>query len=66
MSRSTLGTLCLRTWSTPGTLYLNAHGTQGTQIELYEFLEHSHTQINTTWSDTGPQTKTTQCAPDNT
>ena len=56
MSRSTPGTLCLRTLGPPGTLYLNAQSTQGTQITLYEFLEHSRTQINTTWSGPGPQT----------
>ena len=63
MSRSTPGTLCLRTRSSPGTLYLNAQSTHGTQIKLYEFLEHSVTQIKSTWSALGPQTKSTWCAP---
>ena len=62
MSRSTPGTLCLRTRSSPGTLYLNAQSTHGTQIKLYEFLEHSVTQIKSTRSDMGPQTKNTWCA----
>ena len=48
MSRSTLGTLCLKTPSSPGTLYLNAQSTQGTHIKLYEFPEHSVTQVKST------------------
>ena len=38
MSRSTPGTLSLRTPSAPGTLYLHVQNTQGTQIKLCEFL----------------------------
>ena len=34
MSRSTLGTLCLRSRGAPGTLYLNAQSTQVTQIKI--------------------------------
>ena len=41
MSQSTPGTLCLRTWSAPGSLYMSAQSTLGTQIKLYEFLENS-------------------------
>ena len=40
MTRSTPGTLCLRTRRARETLYLNAQSTQETQIKLYEFLEH--------------------------
>ena len=57
MSWSTPGTHCLRTRSAPGTLHLNTQSTQGTQIKYYEFLEHSGTQIKSTRSDPGPQTK---------
>ena len=63
MSRSTPGTLCLRTRSALGTLYLNAQSTQGTQIKLCEFLEHSGTPIKSTRSALGPQIKSTRCAP---
>ena len=57
MSQSSLGSLCLRTRSVQGTLYLNAQSTQGMQIKLYELLEHSGTQIKSTRSAPGPQTK---------
>ena len=40
MTRSTPGTLCLRTRRARETLYLNAQSTQETQIKLYEFLKH--------------------------
>ena len=63
MSRSTPGTLCLRTRSALDTLYLNAQSTQGTQIKLYVFLEHSGTQIKSTRSAPGLQTESTWCAP---
>ena len=62
MSRSTPGTLCLRTRRAPGILYLNAQSTQGTQIKLSEFLEDYGTQIKSTRSAPGLQTKSTRCA----
>ena len=62
MSRSTPGTLFLRTQNAPGILYLNAQSTQGTQIRLYEFLEHSGTQIKSNRSAPSPLTKSTWCA----
>ena len=64
MSRSPPGTLCLRTWSAPGILYLNAQSIQVTQIKLSEFLEDYGTQIKSTRSAPGPQTKSTRCAPE--
>ena len=63
MSQSTPGTLCLRTWSAPGILYLNAQSIQVTQIKLSEFLEQSGTQIKSNRSAPDPQTKSTRCAP---
>ena len=62
MSRSTPGTLCLRTRSPQGTLFLNAQNSQGTQIKLHKFLKHSGTQINSTRSTPGLQTNSTRCA----
>ena len=43
--------------------FLNAQSTQGTQIKLYEFLEHSGTQIKSNRSAPSPLTKSTWCAP---
>ena len=63
MSQSTPGTLCLRTHRAPGILYLNAQSTQGSQKKLSEFLEDYSTQIKSTWSAPGLQTKSTRCAP---
>ena len=58
MTRSTPCNLCLRTRRARETLYLNAQSTQETQIKLYEFLEHSGTQIKSTESTPGPQITT--------
>ena len=60
MSQSTPGSFCLRTPSDLGTLFLNAQSIQGMQIKLYEFLEHSGTQLMSTQRARGPQTITTR------
>ena len=63
MSRSTPGTLCLRTQSALGTLNLS-DGVLKELIQLYlGFLSTLGIQIKSAQRAPGPQTKSTWCAP---
>ena len=63
MSRSTPGTLCLRTQSAPGTLYLSTRVFEELLLLYLGSLSALGIKLKSALRAPGPQTKSTRCTP---